>query len=818
MAIERVPLENSQTLGWLLEEIHKSTDLKKDDLVALLKLIGAPANLSGLFLSLKNLSQVLGKARSIQELDRDWLLEIDFKKILETCNVLTGHERHLQECSVLKRLFPDDSRSVWRQLCGSIESYPLFSCLCFAPRRLDSLDIYFQLQAQILLSSQLLIQAEENLSDFKDSYLSVRKLSDPSFAKELLTLPAEVTSSEDYLALFKQANPDSQIFRAGKILQCAYRGRRRRIVPTGGGYRKQSPYQTPKIEDLEDYENPAAIWTGDNYVPKGVLTEDELNEYCSLGGTISEFTGGQDDIPIPAADERVISRTTLAELAFQGKQRSNQEALKNQLNPLGWNELNQFDLHILCRFLRGEGDPEDLQHSFLRDCLALIFWLSAPLERILRLRKFTGAPNPNSPEGLYLKNGRTLIARLHSPGPRIESQDRNEPSPLAYHVEHHCDIPLPAIAHTNSLLEAFRKITSPGPQLFEVYEGSDSIEKQIRTELGKLNKVHGTRLSVGRICHYWIHTLGRQLGEDPPSAMLFFGHQEKFSVARLHYTCAPAQRMEQAFRRTCSDLLKELGQPAGFPDEEVVNRPIYLGTPFCPRQESVFSLVKSLRQAVEQSRPIGKQFSSIKNFHNNYALYTACLIAFSTTYRAVKDPSLYEKDIHFSTGLGVISDKDDDRYYHSRFVWIPDVCRQQIKHYRRHLQRLYELFALHSPALFRLFSELDQHGRPLQLFRIPRSNDFLEVLRPGVIAQLLKNEHGYDLPVNSHRHYLKSELFKNGCPLEVIEAQLGHWEQGQEAWNRFSSLHPLEFCRQLNLHLPPILERDGWCALQGYDQ
>ena len=823
MTIERVTLENSQTLGWLLEEIHKFTVLEKNDLVGLLKLIDAPANLGGLFLVLKNLSQVLEKAKSIQELGCLLPPLIDFKTTIDTCNTLTEQEESLQKCPVLSRLFSDSSSSVWRQLRGSIGTYPLFSCLSFAPRRHDSLDFYFQLQAQVLLASHLVIQAEENLSDFKDSFLSVRKLSESVFSKELLTLPGKLLCSEDYLSWIMQTQIDCHVYKAGKILQSAYHGRRRKPVSTSRDCQQHAPEQTPLIDDLEDYENPAAIWTGEGFVPRGVLTESETDEYCLLGGSASEYTGGQDDVPIPIADERVISRPTLMELAFQGKQRSNQEALKNQLNPLGWNELNQYDLHVFSTFLSGEGvaAPEDPQYSFLRDCLALMFWLSAPLERILRLRKFNGAPSPDSPEGLYLKQDGALIARLYSPGPLLESHGINGTSMLAYQVEYHCNIPLPRIANTDSLLNGYHTSIVFNPQELKAaeFQGEhiDSITKQIRAELGNLNKTHGTRLSVGRICHYWLHALGRQSGEDPPSAMLFFGHQEKFSVARLHYTCAPAQRMEQTYRTLCSDLLKELGRVADFPDESVVNRSIYLGTPFCPRPESVRTLVNKLRLAVEQSRPLGREFSKVKNFHGHFALYTASLIAFATTYRAVRDPSLYEKDINFGSGLGVISDKDDNTFYHSRFVWIADVCRQQIRNYRRHLQRLYELFGLTSPALFRLFREFDQHGRPLQLFFMPGADDLVEELRPALIGQVLKDLHNYDLPVNSHRHYLKSELLKSGCPLEVIEAQLGHWEQGQEPWNRFSNLRPMEFCQQLDLHLTSILRRDGWVALEGYD-
>jgi hypothetical protein len=305
----------------------------------------------------------------------------------------------------------------------------------------------------------------------------------------------------------------------------------------------------------------------------------------------------------------------------------------------------------------------------------------------------------------------------------------------------------------------------------------------------------------------------------------------------MHYTCASAQLLEDSYRKICTDTLQELGFPNEFPDAEPVNGHIYLGTPFCPTVDAVSCLVKSLRNSVYQARPLRIELKYVINFHSNYALYTACMIAFATTYRAVRDPSLYEKDIHFASGLGAISDKDNEARYHSRLVWISDECRKQIIYYRRHLQRLYELFSLENPALFRLFKDLHQDGRPLNLFRFqPQKSDgnkkisaengkplgtqniLLEELRPANIEAHLRATHGYFLPANAHRHYLKNALLNRGCPGEVIEAQLGHWELGEEPWNRFSNLHPREFTRQLEEHLSPILKSDGWVAIAGCDQ
>ena len=62
---------------------------------------------------------------------------------------------------------------------------------------------------------------------------------------------------------------------------------------------------------------------------------------------------------------------------------------------------------------------------------------------------------------------------------------------------------------------------------------------------------------------------------------------------------------------------------------------------------------------------------------------------------------------------------------------------------------------------------------------------------------------------------MKNELQERGCSPELYEAQLGHWEAGQEPWNRFSSLHAEDFSEQLQAHMGAILERDGWIPVEG---
>lgn len=804
--------ESSQTFSWLVKEggFHE-----KNKIIQLLTLIRAPLHLSLLFKVLNNLPSILSIAERIYQLDEELFPFIDFATVNEACDQLLGKAHLLSGNAALFELFQRPGQSLEYQLHGILKSHLLYSCLCFQPKRKNGRPIYNHLLAQVLLASQLLDDNRDRSDDY-NLFLSVRKLAELKFESELLALPEKPLPPQDYLAVTHNAPANSHTRKAGLILQHAYKGRRFRKAHQAGNKRDTGRRITST--NVEDYESIEELFVGQEKNDHNLLTKRRARQYARHGGSAAEFQGGKAEVPVSLPDERSYSGPTLRELAFQGKQRSNQGAMKNQFIPLGWNELNEYDISILLKYLTG--DPTvgvETTDPALRDYLGLSFWLSSPLEKVLGLKKFSGDPIHCPDEGIYLRGDRTLVAKIYSPGPPLETA-RKKISKLAIPVRQFSHIPLPVIAHTASLVRSCHTSMAGEEQVSrkELSEDrTDFIRRRLRENLNRLNKSFGTRLSLGRISHFWLHKLGMEHDEDLPSAMLFFGYNEKYSVARLHYTCAPVRRMEAAYRRICSEMLRNLGFNETFPDDFLVNEDIHLGTPLCPTPEAVRNLVKSLQNAVEQSRPTKKNLTHIKNFHNHYVVYTACLIAFATSYRAVRDPSLSEPDIDFESGLGVISDKDDDTFYHSRFVWIADVCRQQIIHYRRHLQRLYELFGLQVPAIFYLFNRTDRQGSPLKLFFLPRNNTSIKLLRPGLLEKLLSDLHGYNLPANTHRHYLKYQLLESGCRPDIIEAFLGHWEQGQEPWSRFSNLHPREFCHQLDHHLTPILERDGWKAIEG---
>ena len=86
-------------------------------------------------------------------------------------------------------------------------------------------------------------------------------------------------------------------------------------------------------------------------------------------------------------------------------------------------------------------------------------------------------------------------------------------------------------------------------------------------------------------------------------------------------------------------------------------------------------------------------------------------------------------------------------------------------------------------------------------------------LSPKLLGKKLRDV--FALPINANRHYLRSTMLARGCPVEVINAFMGHFERGEEPWGKFSGLSPIAYRNALDLFLTPLMRDDGWAPMSG---
>lgn len=73
----------------------------------------------------------------------------------------------------------------------------------------------------------------------------------------------------------------------------------------------------------------------------------------------------------------------------------------------------------------------------------------------------------------------------------------------------------------------------------------------------------------------------------------------------------------------------------------------------------------------------------------------------------------------------------------------------------------------------------------------------------------------FTLPINASRHYLRSVLRAEGVRGELVNAFMGHAQQGQEPFGVFSTLTPVEMFRELAPTLSKIRQETGWTVQHG---
>jgi hypothetical protein len=297
--------------------------------------------------------------------------------------------------------------------------------------------------------------------------------------------------------------------------------------------------------------------------------------------------------------------------------------------------------------------------------------------------------------------------------------------------------------------------------------------------------------------------------------MAISGKSDSLGKVHLHYTAHLIATIHNAYQRAVRNICGQHSNdsPKNRPGDERVTF-IHVGSRFVPKQTEIVKLIESMQGRLAELRAeMHTSYDKLVNFHNVFTSYTVLMVGFCTGYRAVHDPLLQAAEIDHTSGFAVISDKDNADFYNARIVWLPPKCLDQLNQYSDHLNNLRRSLFWWNQKLFFSTKEDNVTGRQQErscpgLFFLNQNHDGVEV-RPGSLESYFALI-GYSLPVNANRHYLRTNLLRLGCPLEVTNAFMGHWELGQEPWGRFSGLSPHTYRRELSNYLEILIEQDGW--------
>jgi hypothetical protein len=283
-------------------------------------------------------------------------------------------------------------------------------------------------------------------------------------------------------------------------------------------------------------------------------------------------------------------------------------------------------------------------------------------------------------------------------------------------------------------------------------------------------------------------TLLRSLGADAPATWLLCAETDRGDEPRMFYTQYRVDALIQLYQRASHRLARQLGiTPATalprVPAEAITSdQAMRVGARFVAPLGVVHDLLRTLSAEIRTSRRTPLFGALLVAYHASYTLYTWLYSALSTSMRALTSPRantlfLAGEDDAVHAFDAALSDKDDERSSRARLAIVDASLCLQLQNYRDHvdnlLQRLQPQIDRKQAADWQPFVVLDERRR-------------LAPLTPTWVAGQLAAR-GAPLPANFHRAFLRTQLLARGVTGEVIDAFLGHFNDGESPFGRFSS-------------------------------
>lgn len=312
----------------------------------------------------------------------------------------------------------------------------------------------------------------------------------------------------------------------------------------------------------------------------------------------------------------------------------------------------------------------------------------------------------------------------------------------------------------------------------------------------------------------------KAIGASHAEIFLITNHRLTHAERSLSYYHTTPKNLESTYSRAVDWLKRYIsGNPISTAkDSSAINSSdLILGSGLRLSKKLAQTVTKHLLKNVNMSRSRYSQFTNgnkskkLIEFHNHLTYYTVKLFQFSSGFRAVNDPLENINQVDNQTGFISISDKDGDSFRHSRIVQLTPRCLEQLNAYALHLnnlgkhsnnqnllKHLYSVFLKPDETKFGFLFYLDDDENPLR-----------------ATPDQMKKYAIHNLPNNIYRHFLRTELQHKGVPSELTSYFLGHWELGEEPFQKFSTLSPIEFAVEITPVIQELQIEIGWTVQHG---
>jgi hypothetical protein len=825
---------------------------------SLLQQLDAPESLQGLLPVLSGLPLVLTAAHDLAVLDADGYVWW----VAQTREL----SRSLIEClrtEVFRRQFPRLNRSSPHALC---ESHPYYAVLVVLPRLSTSAP---DLPALVVRCWRAALEQDEGMlpSQHTRIGLALRAIYDARGCRPMLHITADMDDDQVAAALARAAAGVGRTARdyvdaLRRVLLRAYEsslGDAHGGGPGGGSMRGQA--RTTEIADFSEHGldpdgppeevRPRLDFTAAARTRQAIVSVERI---ANLGlapgdaGSTAAYASVPSDPLLSIAEtldrrrRRVDMRSVAADIAMR-------------VQPLGyrWELPTPAELAIMLREidrLLAPKQPDEAAklHRNLAVLLVTMLHRGMAPEAVLRCRLAVIGPEVAEPAD----ERDILLLRLAPP-----RRKRDKPGAVerAYWrlrprlVVGGAPIDSAAAEPTQEYL----RLTLPPPlAAFYIAACRDEIDQWGQRETIPLvrqpervlallpdwcsssNSRHGTRLTPQRISGFLARRAAADAGVDAVSVALIRGRTDVTSATQAYYQLSSPERLDADFAGFWRHVLEEARAEvedsapawlsAPWPRQQglVLGGQSGVGSRKVPSRSTVRNTVAHLRRRVWSSAKTYRSRGTperLAEAHNAYALYTMHCILWSLAARGIRDPVPDLRHLDRRSGLVALCDKSAEDRYSTRLVWAPDGFFEHLEHYRKHLDALAERLLLYAPT------QADRIQRSLVHWRDSASVETVPEGLPAVVVEIIdgklvpltaEDATGARMPLrlrlaaNSSRHYLRTYLADVGCPDDLIDAQLGHWQHGREPWGASSSLAPVMFARAMSRYLGGVLADLGF--------
>lgn len=359
-------------------------------------------------------------------------------------------------------------------------------------------------------------------------------------------------------------------------------------------------------------------------------------------------------------------------------------------------------------------------------------------------------------------------------------------------------------------------------------------EKYFEKLLAQINQHNHFKpdISPGRLQGVIAGQMSRMAPADHVVSIYFRGQPPNQHNPAV-YSVIPVSRLQSLYDEACAQVGRRTKIPliraasSGFPGFTETGDP-HVGSLQVPQASAVSDTVKHI---VKELRALSlSPGAPLVRLHNTYTTYVTLFLLATSGVRAVSNPLPAIFDLDPQTGVCFVSDKDNSRYGNAHLAWLHPLLVEQISLYQQHVTRLRQPLALLHPSLLdrldaslapnQLSShlspnrEMDQENMaarsPVLFFLSHQGTDMLDV-SPSLLASYLGPE--WSLRVGALRHFVRSHLLQSNRSGEIINALLGHGERGESPWSRFSTLPPLIWQKHLQEAITPCLKKLGFAAI-----